>query len=389
MAEPNAAELKALIKSGAAMPDGSFYIRDGNDLGNAILAVGRAQPTNDESELARRNSVRRHIMKRAGELKFSSQIPDTWGPDGSLKHSQLEEFLAHHGIKGMHWGVRNDRPGGTSPRSAAKSAKADAKWEKGAQDVHNMIAIHNASVEMMNRDLERINNEPRFKNQDFTTHSTTRRAYYDEVQKSMELRYNQAAGKMTNPSGTRKLRVDVRIYNNGEFENHLHPVDVKHADGEAMAFKIRVKKGPKGHILSIEPPEVAHSTMGELLVSDYLAHFGRKGMKWGEHVFGTDRSGSSTHPDAHNTNLLKAKVQQHGTGSLSTSELQTLVTRLNVEKQYNNLSPHEVSLGRHVVSELLSETGTVGRNVARQTVTEISKKYAVQGLEAVIKSAIK
>jgi hypothetical protein len=220
VAEPTAAELKGLVQSGAAMPDGSFYIRDENDLSNAIDAVGRAKPTGDESEVARRNAVRKHVIKRANELKMPDKIPDTWNSDGSLKHSQFETF-------------------------------------------------------------------------------------------------------------------------------------------------------------------------GAFLIGDYLEHFGRKGMKWGAHVYGSDRSGASTHQDAHDTNLLKAKVQQHGTKALSTSELQTLVTRLNVEKQYSNLSPHEVSLGRTVVSELLSETGGVGRNVARQAVTEVAKKYAVKGLEEVIKSATK
>lgn len=358
MAEPNAAELKALVKSGAAMPDGSFYIRDGNDLGNAILAVGRAQPTNDESEVARRNAVRRHIMKRAGDLKLSSQIPDTWGPDGSLKHSQLEEFLAHHGIKGMHWGVRTARSesgsSGPSDKHAAKIKELNdrATEHERVSAAHARVAIgyqHEAA------DLEKNG-----------LHSTAFKRVYGKDAAT------QGEWAFYGKNGQSKAQALAETHNNLRLVANQHTRAANSHAKKAAKYREKAAK-------------LQHAATGE----EFLAHFGRKGMKWGEHVFGTDRSGSSTHPDAHNTNLLKAKVQQHGTGSLSTSELQTLVTRLNVEKQYNNLSPHEVSLGRHVVSELLSETGTVGRNVARQTVTEVSKKYAVQGLEAVIKSAIK
>jgi len=41
----------------------------------------------------------------------------------------LEEnqaFLAHFGVKGMKWGVRKDRPGGTAPRTSSDFKKTDA-----------------------------------------------------------------------------------------------------------------------------------------------------------------------------------------------------------------------------------------------------------------------
>jgi hypothetical protein len=131
----------------------------------------------------------------------------------------------------------------------------------------------------------------------------------------------------------------------------------------------------------------------ELEAEEFLEHFGRKGMRWGEHVFGTDRGGRApggpSHHDAQDANALKDRVRQHGTGSLSNAELQRLTTRLNLEKQYNNLSPQDISLGRHIVGELLSEGGQIGKNVARQSITEFAKKYAVKGLEEIVKSAVK
>jgi hypothetical protein len=143
---PTTAQRKIFAKQGVAMPGGSFFIRNASDLDNAISAVGRATPNADESETARRNAVRRHIMERARFLKLESRIPDTWNSDGTLKHSRIQglrpnfviydeahdeavsaildeivtnEFLEHFGVKGMHWGVRRNRSTGTTPSHTA------------------------------------------------------------------------------------------------------------------------------------------------------------------------------------------------------------------------------------------------------------------------------
>ncbi len=127
---PTVKQRAALARSGAAMPDGSFYIRNSSDLGNAINAVGRATPTNNESETARRNAVRRHIIERAKQMGLSSKIPDTWNANGSLKQSALkadvEAVIAHFGRKGMKWGahVFGRGGGGSSPPVHADAARA-------------------------------------------------------------------------------------------------------------------------------------------------------------------------------------------------------------------------------------------------------------------------
>lgn len=110
MAEPTAAQRKMFAKMGLSMPDGSYYIRNGptgvSDLDNAVKAVGRGE-TDDPSS---GDPIRRHIIKRARALKKADMIPDTWNPDGSLKHfDNVEDFLAHYGVKGMHWRNNTDR----------------------------------------------------------------------------------------------------------------------------------------------------------------------------------------------------------------------------------------------------------------------------------------
>ena len=79
-------ERQKLAKSGKAMPGGSFPIRNGEDLKNAIKAFGRAK----ESERA---DVKRHIIKRARALGKSDLIPDTWGSYSSKAVTASAEEL--------------------------------------------------------------------------------------------------------------------------------------------------------------------------------------------------------------------------------------------------------------------------------------------------------
>jgi hypothetical protein len=60
-----------LAKKGHALPDGSYPIRDVEDLKNAIQAYGRSKKSD-------RADVRKHIMKRAHQLNFRHLIPDSF-----------------------------------------------------------------------------------------------------------------------------------------------------------------------------------------------------------------------------------------------------------------------------------------------------------------------
>jgi HK97 family phage prohead protease len=76
VAKYDAAALKKMAANGQAMPDGSYPIADGEDLHNAIHAVGRGGGSH--------NAIRKHIMARAKTLGMSQMIPDNWKADGSI-----------------------------------------------------------------------------------------------------------------------------------------------------------------------------------------------------------------------------------------------------------------------------------------------------------------
>ncbi|NBW21294.1 MAG: hypothetical protein EBR82_76360, partial [Caulobacteraceae bacterium] len=79
-------ERSDLAKKGHALPDGSYPIRNTDDLKNAIKAFGRAKEED-------RPVVRRHIMKRARQLKSADLIPDQWKHAHSMQASQNIERM--------------------------------------------------------------------------------------------------------------------------------------------------------------------------------------------------------------------------------------------------------------------------------------------------------
>lgn len=69
--------------SGEALPDGSYPIADEADLRNAIQAYGRAKD---------KEAAKKHIMKRARDLKLEELIPEEWTADGGSKEYSEDEM---------------------------------------------------------------------------------------------------------------------------------------------------------------------------------------------------------------------------------------------------------------------------------------------------------
>jgi hypothetical protein len=71
-------EREKLAEKGIAMPNGSYPIRNVEDLKNAIQAYGRSK----ESDRAK---VRKHIAKRANALKVRHMVPEEWKSLSSME----------------------------------------------------------------------------------------------------------------------------------------------------------------------------------------------------------------------------------------------------------------------------------------------------------------
>lgn len=70
-----------MAKSGSALPDGSFPIKDEADLRNAIQAFGRAKD---------KEAAKAHIMKRALDLGLEELIPMNWVPAEDKNKAKME-----------------------------------------------------------------------------------------------------------------------------------------------------------------------------------------------------------------------------------------------------------------------------------------------------------
>lgn len=115
-------------------------------------------------------------------------------------------------------------------------------------------------------------------------------------------------------------------------------------------------------------------------LDDVLAHHGIKGMKWGVRRRQSSDSGP-TSPDAARVKEHATTVKTHGTKALTNKELQELVTRMNLERQYSTL--HQQSKkenpGVKFARELLIG---IGKEQAAKLAREQIAKQLAKGLAA-------
>lgn len=362
-------------------------------------------------------------------------------------------FLTHYGVKGQKWGVRKNPQTGLTPgetkregnqrfldpqghaistdvskvaigvlvpvvapltwpaqirlirggaRGVQKKAldRQEKKFVKNAMSPKNFAAIHNGSLEKVNRDLDAINKKYPQPNKD----AKTQKNYDNEVLKTMQDGYRESANSMGNKAGTHHL--DVEFKNDGlDFTIHARegvptpqPKQAKHAAGDVVDEEItveitgKIKRDNAGHILGfefddLEQPSLAQSVdLGEAFL---LEHYGVKGMHWGRRKavptavgvtavsnvpHGTKRKtkiktqGGENHPaheDAIKVAEARAKLTKSGTAALSNKELRDVANRIQLEQQVKQL---HASGGKKFVTGLLKSQGqqSAGRVITRK-----------------------
>ncbi len=131
--------------NGQAMKDESYPIADREDLTRAIRAVGRGGASHD--------AIRRHVIARAKALGASSEIPDNWGADGTLKKESDMAVVTGEtddGIDGMDPTVvlaepDQEQPGDPaepgSPAWEAVDAATARKWTSILMRAKNALGV--------------------------------------------------------------------------------------------------------------------------------------------------------------------------------------------------------------------------------------------------------
>jgi hypothetical protein len=119
---------KKLAGEGLALPDGSYPIRNVEELKNAIQAYGRGKPS-------KRAAIRRHIMKRARALKKADLIPDKWKTASVFVE---EDDISTDELRAR---IASARPAaelaGISPRARKQLAKTGKALPDGSYPIRN------------------------------------------------------------------------------------------------------------------------------------------------------------------------------------------------------------------------------------------------------------
>jgi hypothetical protein len=274
--------------------------------------------------------------------------------------------LVHHGVKGMKWGVRHD-PGHEGEQAKTKVInKADKAFNKSFQGGGGWVKIQNEFAHHINPMLDQMNSSPQFKGKNMWNDPKLHEQYmkkYDKLVDNAAKLTSESLGM--NASGTKQIKV-TRSGSGEEAHWTAELVDVQHADMSPSSFKIVPKFDANGFILSfsIEPDVMAQ---GESVVADFLAHFGVKGMHWGQHKnpsaaetaaaaavlkeragkikatskkFGPDiqavRAGfAKPTPTKQTHNEVIAKVG--GLHNISDHDLRLMLNRLDMEQKYSKI----------------------------------------------------
>lgn len=113
---------------------------------------------------------------------------------------------------------------------------------------------------------------------------------------------------------------------------------------------------------------------------EFLQHFGIPGMRWGRRK----SSGGTVHVSSKD-HIDKETLKQKPLHAMTNEELRTFTTRVNLEKQYKELTKKPVHPIKKFVKELISNAG---KQAAKQVVDAQSKKLVEELLKNGAKKAV-
>lgn len=119
-------------------------------------------------------------------------------------------------------------------------------------------------------------------------------------------------------------------------------------------------------------------TGADLVARNYLAQFGIKGMKWG-----IRRSDAEISDDAGKSDAAVSKLRKSGVKALTNDELQTVVTRLNLEQNFNKIRPRTpTEKAGKFMKDLLTQ---IGKEEFNKAAKDAAGSAAREGLKTLLK----
>lgn len=237
----------------------------------------------------------------------------------------MTDELAHHGVKGMKWGIRKDRKGRVKARSVGRrSEETTNQRPRGYSSIYTgkrkskaIDKVYTKSARKLRRGTRRLNRDSRFKDKDLRKNKKLRDQYHKEFSKMVEDQLNASAKLYgTSKGGQYRLEFSYDVSKNifpeagirlgssraiarQERKEARATRRFKHSETNVAGeyYPIELKAGPLGHVVDFVIPEELSqeevSTVMDLIHSDlfiesrlgaledHIEHAGVKGMKWG------------------------------------------------------------------------------------------------------------
>ena len=239
-------------------------------------------------------------------------------------------------------------------------------------------------AESLIRDLKRNSGEKGSYENPLKVDTTTpvNQLYHDQIIKHADLNTIDKAKSISQMSDIELRNLINRLRNEREVESIIR--DLKRNSGERDTYE--------------EPFKVDTTTP-----VDQLYHEGIKGMKWGIRRF-QNKDGTRTKlgkkrdqekedgvEDKYSADFKKSRQQMKTpTSKLSNSELKDLNNRLQLEKQYKDLTKKEMSPGKKFVVDFLAETGKKElKDFLNKQIKELKSKSGKKVAEKVVDEAVK
>lgn len=253
------------------------------------------------------------------------------------------EFLEHHGVKGMHWGIRQKR-----------QVNKDRSYFRNL-DGNTLDKINKTALTGYNKSVKEINNKPAYKNKDLTKNAALRQKYYVEHAQSLAGYLDKALAKhasQVSPNGHFAAQFVVEPGTNAAFINVYRVRHVDHADGN---LRFNVVFDDLGHVIKIIDPGDSME-QDSMNVEEFLEHHGVKGQKWGIR----NRRNNVTKAKAKKPSLdyrRSQEIRRQKHPYLTNKQIEVANKRANLEQNFSRLNPTKVKKGHQMASSILKGVG--------------------------------
>jgi hypothetical protein len=311
------------------------------------------------------------------KLDDNGQIKGLGFIETDAEHDALDgEALEHYGVKGMRWGIRNDRSAGPKADAVKAKIKSGAaavgrglKAFGRAMDEHfyeqsiysdaKHEAIHNQVSTEIDQKIYRLQTAPKYRGQNLKTNQALKTEYEQDVAKVTDAAYRRAVKEQIgeNTRGTKEARyvddargarIEIREKKSGEIvrESNLRSVQeitADRLDTSVAGARATAQAGAAAKGRTPPAPVAPKATV-------VVPHGDRRKTK-----IKTD--GGQNQPaadDAIKVAKARAKLKKSGPATLTNQELRDVAERMRLEEQVTTMNR---SRPNRFIRKLLSDEG--------------------------------